>query len=141
MSIRNAEATWEGSFREGSGVMKLGSGAFEGAYSYLTRFEDEPGTNPEELVGAAHAGCFSMSLSARLSNNGFPPKRIHTSAKVHFGRVDGKARIIKIELDSETEADGISLEKFLELAEDAKINCPVSVALSGVEITLNARLR
>jgi len=140
MTIRNAEATWLGSFREGKGVMKLGSGAFEGAYSYTTRFEEEPGTNPEELLGAAHAGCFSMSLSARLSNNGFPTTQIHTTAKVHFGRVDGKARIIKIELNNETEATGISPEKFQELAEDAKVNCPVSLALVGVEITLDARL-
>lgn len=141
MTIRKAEATWLGSFREGKGVMKFGSGAYEGGYSYLSRFEEEPGTNPEELLGAAHAGCYSMSLSARLSNNGFPPTRIQTWANVHFGRVDGKARILKIELVNETEAAGISPEKFQELALDAKLNCPVSLALTGVEITLDARLK
>ena len=140
MAIRNAEATWEGTLKEGKGTMILGSGALEVQFSYTTRFEEEPGTNPEELVGAAHAGCYSMSLSSRLTNHGVTPQRIHTTAKVHFGRVDGKARILKIELDNETVAPGISPEKFHELAEDAKINCPVSVALAAVEITLNARL-
>lgn len=140
MAVRNAEATWTGSLREGNGVMKLGSGAFEGAFSYGTRFEEEPGTNPEELLGAAHAGCFSMSLASRLSSNGFPVTQIHTRAKIHFGRVDGKARIIKIELENETEASGVSPEKFQELAAEAKATCPVSVALSSVEITLAARL-
>jgi lipoyl-dependent peroxiredoxin len=87
MPIRKAEAAWHGTFRDGEGKMRLGSGAFEGAYSYRSRMEDSaPGTNPEELLGAAHAGCFSMSLARRLSADGYSPKRIHTEARVRFGR-------------------------------------------------------
>ncbi|MBP1692269.1 MAG: peroxiredoxin [Chloroflexi bacterium] len=140
MPVRTSEATWNGSLREGSGTMKLGSGAFEGSFSYLTRFEEEPGTNPEELLGAAHAGCFSMSLSSRLGGAGFTPKSIHTIAKVHFGKIDGKSRIPKIELECEADVPGISNEQFQELAEVAKSGCPVSYALGNVEITLSARL-
>jgi lipoyl-dependent peroxiredoxin len=141
MSIRNAEATWEGTLREGKGVMQVASGAFEDLpFSFPTRFEDQPGTNPEELVGAALAGCFSMSLSSGLGKNDFKPERIHTTAKVHFGRVDGKARILKIELECQAKVPDVSNEKFQEIAETAKVNCPVSVALTGVEITLTANL-
>lgn len=140
MPVRISEATWEGSLREGSGLMKLGSGAFEGPFSYARRFEEQPGTNPEELIGAAHAGCFAMSISSRLTTAGYIPKRIHATARVHLGKVDGKSRITNIELECETEVDGIDLDNFLALAEDAKINCPVSAALTGVEISLNARL-
>ncbi len=140
MAIRSSEAIWEGSLREGKGTMKLGSGAFTGAFSFATRFEEEPGTNPEELLGAAHAGCYSMSLSSRLTTAGFPPELVHTIARVHLGKVDGKSRIIKIEIENETKVAGVSHEKFDELAQDAKVNCPVSIALAGVEITLNARL-
>jgi lipoyl-dependent peroxiredoxin len=140
MAIRSSEAIWEGSLREGKGVMKLGSGAFEGVFSYATRFEEQSGTNPEELLGAAHAGCYSMSLSSRLTTAGFPPEHIHTTARVHLGRVDGKSRILKIELENETRVKGLSFEKFMELAQDAKVNCPVSFALAGVEISLDARL-
>jgi osmotically inducible protein OsmC len=140
MAIRDAQAIWEGTLREGAGVMKFGNGAFEGPFSYLSRFEEGEGTNPEELLGAAHAGCFSMSLSSRLTNAGHPPVRISTQANVHFGRVDGKAQILKIELFTEAEAPGISSEKFLELAEDAKLNCPISMALQGMEINLSAKL-
>lgn len=140
MPVRTSEATWEGTLREGHGEMVVGEGVFKGPFTYATRFEEQPGTNPEELLGAAHAGCFAMSVSSRLTAAGHPPKHIHASAKVHLGKVEGKSRITKIELDCETSVDGVSLEKFLELAEDAKINCPVSAALTGVEITLNARL-
>jgi osmotically inducible protein OsmC len=140
MPIRNAEAVWEGSLKAGSGKMRFGSGAYEGAYTWASRFEDAPGTNPEELLGAAHAGCFSMSFSSRLGGAGFTPKRITTKAKVHFGKVNDVSRIIKIELDTEASVDGIEEGMFLELAEAAKKNCPVSAALTGVEITLSARL-
>ena len=140
MVIRNAEATWKGSLKEGKGRMKVGSGAFEGAFSYTTRFEDEPGTNPEELVGAAHAGCFSMSVSSNLGKAGFTPDTITTKAKVHFGKVDGVSTITLIELDCEASVPGIEAAQFAEIAEAAKKGCPVSVALAGVEIRLNARL-
>lgn len=140
MAVRSAEAVWEGSLKEGKGKMKLGSGAFEGAYSFSTRFEEEPGTNPEELIGAAHAGCFSMALSAGLGNGGFLPRRISTKAQVYLGPVGDKMRITKIILTTEAEVPGISEEQFLEFAEATKLGCPVSAALAGVDIVLNARL-
>jgi len=140
MVIRNAEATWKGSLKDGQGNMKVGSGAFEGAFSYTTRFENEPGTNPEELIGAAHAGCFSMSVSSGLGKIGYTPESITTRAKVHFGKVEGKSRITLIELECEASVPGISAAQFAEVAENAKTGCPVSAALTGVEIQLKARL-
>jgi osmotically inducible protein OsmC len=141
MVIRTAQATWEGSLQEGHGSMRLGSGAFEGAFSYASRFEQGPGTNPEELLGAAHAGCFSMAFSSRLTKAGHAPRRIDTHANVHFGKVDGVSKITKIELETRVDAPGIEPAEFLRLAEDAKLNCPVSAALTGVEITLTAQLQ
>lgn len=140
MAVRKAEAVWQGNLKGGKGTMKLGSGAFEGAYSFSTRFEEAPGTNPEELIGAAHAGCFSMALSAELGNAGFTPDRIFTKATVTLGMVDGNARITESHLDMEASVPGITLEKFLEIAEGAKAGCPVSAALAGVKITLSAKL-
>ncbi len=141
MPVRNAEAIWNGTLKEGSGQMKLGSGAYEGAFSYATRFEEEPGTNPEELIGAAHAGCFSMFLSALLTNAGFSPESIQTSAKVHLGREGNAPAITKIELDTEANIPGLSEEEFQQFASQAKAGCPVSKALAGVsEVVLNARL-
>jgi lipoyl-dependent peroxiredoxin len=139
MAIRNAEATWEGNQREGGGVVKV-SGAFELPFTYASRFEEEPGTNPEELLGAAHAACYTMALSGGLGRAGFPSKHIHTAAKVHLGRIDGKARILKIELECEADAPGISNDQFQEIAQATKTGCPISAALAAVEITLNARL-
>jgi lipoyl-dependent peroxiredoxin len=141
MTVRNAEAVWEGTLREGKGRVKLGSGAFEGPYSFHSRFEDGAGTNPEELIGAAHAGCFSMALSAGLSRAKLAPRQIHTTAQVHLDNVDGSFRITRIELDTEAEVPGLDAKAFAEHAEAAKKNCPVSVALAGVQITLNARLK
>jgi osmotically inducible protein OsmC len=138
MAIRSAEAIWEGTLQKGNGSMKFGS--FEGAYSFSSRFEEGPGTNPEELLGAAHAGCYSMALSASLGKAGFTPGRIATHARVHLGKVNEQARITKIELETEAEVPGISLEQFKEIAETVKTGCPVSVALSAVEITLSASL-
>jgi osmotically inducible protein OsmC len=140
MAIRKAEAVWEGNLRAGKGSVKLGSGAFEGAYSFASRFEEGTGTNPEELIGAAHAGCFSMALSADLENAGYTAKRVYTTAQVHFEMVDGKPTITTIHLDTEAEVPGISEKDFLEQAEGAKKGCPVSRALTGVEIVLNAKL-
>jgi lipoyl-dependent peroxiredoxin len=140
MPARTASAVWEGNLREGKGKMKLGSGAFEGAYSFTSRFEEGTGTNPEELIGAAHAGCFSMALSAGLGRSGFTPKRIQTTAKVHLIKADDGFKIGKIELETEAEVPQIDEKTFLEQAQGAKKSCPVSKALAGVEIQLNARL-
>ena len=141
MAIRRAKATWTGNLKEGKGSMKLGSGAFEGPFSFATRFEEEPGTNPEELIGAAHAGCFSMFLSAVLSNAGFPPTSINTSASVHLETVDDAPWITKIHLECEANVPGIDEETFNEKIEVSKANCPVSKALASVkEITVSSRL-
>lgn len=140
MPVRNAEATWNGNLREGRGSMKLGSGAYEGSYSFGTRFEEAPGTNPEELIGAAHAGCFSMALSAGLTKSGAQPKRIHTKASVRLDKVGDGFGITKIDLDCEGEVPGMDEATFQRHAEDAKKNCPVSKALAGVEISLRAKL-
>jgi lipoyl-dependent peroxiredoxin len=140
MPIRKAQAAWHGSFRDGEGKMRLGSGAFEGFYSYRTRMEEDPGTNPEELLGAAHAGCFSMSLARRLSAAGHSPERIHTEARVRFGRAGEGYAISRIDLRTEAEVPGVDEELFLEKAEAAKRDCAVSKALAGVDINLEAKL-
>ena len=140
MAVRKAEAVWQGSLREGKGTMKFGSGAYEGAFSYLSRFEEGTGTNPEELIGAAHAGCYSMALSADLGKLGITPARIFTKAQVTLGKVDGKSRITTIHLDTEVKVSGIDDAKFQEIAAGTKLGCPVSAALTGVEITLTARM-
>jgi len=139
-SARHANAVWTGGLKDGKGTMKMGSGAWEGPYSFQTRFEEEPGTNPEELVGAAHAGCFSMALSGALGKAGFPPTRIATEARVHLMLGESGAYISKVELDCEAEVPGIDADAFSTVAEGAKKNCPVSKALAGVEIQLDARL-
>jgi osmotically inducible protein OsmC len=140
MATRNGSAVWEGTIKEGKGTVKLGSGAFEGPYSFASRFEEASGTNPEELIGAAHAGCFSMALSGGLTRAGFSPKRIETTAKVHLGPVEGGFAITLIELDTTASVPDIDEKAFLELAEGAKKNCPVSKALAATAITLNAKL-
>ena len=138
MAVRNAEAVWQGTLKEGAGTMKLGSGAYEGPFTYASRFEEGPGTNPEELIGAAHAGCFSMFLSALLTNAGYTPTRVHTTAKVHLGA--GPA-ITLIELNTEAEVPNLDENTFQEKAAAAKAGCPVSKALAGVgEIQLTAKL-
>jgi osmotically inducible protein OsmC len=140
MPARKANAVWEGSLQQGSGKMKLGSGAFEGAYSFSSRFEEGVGTNPEELIGAAHAGCFSMALAAGLGRAGYTPKRVATEARVHLTKTDAGFKISEIELHTEAEVPNIDERTFQEQAETAKKNCPVSQALTGVEIQLLARL-
>jgi len=138
MPVRTSEAVWQGTLKEGKGHLKLQSGVYEGPYTYASRFENAPGTNPEELIGAAHAGCFAMFLSALLTNNGFTPERLHASSSVHLG--EGPT-ITKIELRLEAKVPGLSEEKFQELAQESKAKCPVSKALAAVpEITLEARL-
>lgn len=140
MPMRSSKAEWQGNLREGKGVMELGSGAFKGSYSFPSRFEDGQGTNPEELIAAAHAGCFSMALSAGLSKAGFEPTRVATVAKAHLEKVGEGFAITRIELETDAEIPGIDEATFQEQAEGAKKNCPVSKALAGVEIQLKARL-
>jgi len=133
---RTASAHWEGDLRSGNGSMRLGSGAFEGPFSFRTRFEGAPGTNPEELLGAAHAGCFSMALSGALSKAGKPPKSIDTKAIVILEGLT----ITKIELTTRAVVPGLTAAEFQALADDAKANCIVSKALAAVPITLQATL-
>jgi osmotically inducible protein OsmC len=140
MVVREARAQWEGDLRSGKGNMRFGSGAFEGQFSFKSRFEEGPGTNPEELIGAAHAGCFSMAFSNMLSEAGHVPTLVQTQARVHFGVVDGKATITRIELECEADVPGIDEETFQDIAAKAKTGCPVSRALTGVQIELDARL-
>ncbi len=138
--IREASARWEGDLREGKGTMALGSGAFEGRYSFRSRFEEGPGTNPEELIGAAHAGCFSMAFSNLLAQAGHVPTSVQTTARVHMEPVDGKPTIHLIELVCDAHVPGIEQEVFQQIAAEAKTGCPVSRALAAVEITLQATL-
>ena len=138
MATRNAEAVWSGSLKEGKGTMKFGT--FAGAYTWSSRFENGQGTNPEELLGAAHAGCYSMALSSNLGKAGFTPKQIHTQAQVTLEVIDGKSRITKIHLTTEASVPGISDEQFQQIAAAVKESCPVSVALASTPITLTARL-
>ncbi|MGX8008087.1 OsmC family protein [Mesorhizobium sp. ORM8.1] len=141
MTIRNASAEWHGTLKEGSGRLRLGSGAFEGAYSFPSRFETGPGTNPEELIAAAHAGCFSMALSAILGSEGHTPGSIRTVAKAHLGATAAGPTITRIELETEASIAGITAEDFERLAQQAKSACFVSRALAGVaSITLKAAL-
>lgn len=140
MTVRNAEAVWEGNLQKGNGTMKFGSGAFEGAYSFASRFEEGTGTNPEELIGAAHAGCFSMFLSAVLSKAGFVPDRIQTTAAVHLEQVDGAPWITKIHLTCEAHVPNVDEKTFSEQVDASKKGCPVSKALAGVEISVDATL-
>ena len=140
MAKRTASAVWEGNLREGNGKVKLGSGAWEGQYSFASRFEEGTGTNPEELIGAAHAGCFSMALAAGLTRAGYNPTRISTNANVSLEKVGEGFKITTIHLTTEGEVPGIDEATFREQAETAKKNCPVSQALAGTEIKLDATL-
>ena len=138
MLTRTADAVWEGNLKDGKGTMNVGSGAFDGPYTFASRFENGKGTNPEELLGAAHAGCFSMALSLGLVKAGFAPQRINTRATVHLDTEN--LRISAIDLDTKAQVPGINEEEFLEQAELAKNNCIVSQALKGTEIRLQATL-
>lgn len=140
MPARFGEAEWTGALQDGQGTVKLGSGAFEGKYSFKTRFEDGVGTNPEELIGAAHAGCFSMALSAGLGKAGFKPTRVHTKATVHLEKTGDGFSITRIDLDTEGQVPGIDEKTFQEQAEAAKKGCPVSKVLAGAQISLKAKL-
>ena len=140
MPTRKSEAVWEGDLKAGKGRMKLGSGAYEGSYSFASRFEDGKGTNPEELLAAAHAGCFSMALSNALAKAGFTPTRVQTTAAVHLDKTADGFSINKIELDLEAVVPGIDEARFQQEAEGAKKNCPISKALAVSEVLLKAKL-
>lgn len=140
MPIRKAHAVWEGPLAGGKGTMAVESGAFKGKYSVGSRFESDPGTNPEELIGAAHAGCFSMAFSAILGKASFTPKSIKTEAAVSIDKVGDGFTITKIELTTVADIPGIEAAAFSDLAGKAKEGCPVSRALAGVNIILNAKL-
>jgi lipoyl-dependent peroxiredoxin len=138
---RQATAEWKGDLRGGAGHVKLGSGAYEGEYSFTTRFEDKPGANPEELVGAAHAGCYSMALANSLAMAGFPATSVHTTADVHLGQ-DAKGFLItRIDLTVVGQVPGVDNELFQRLAEETRTGCILSRALAATPITLNATLR
>jgi osmotically inducible protein OsmC len=137
---RKAEARWAGNLREGKGHIRLGSRAFEGPFSFGTRFESAPGTNPEELIGAAHAACFSMALSASLSAAGHVPKSVETSATVHAGKDDKGFAITRIDLVTQGDVPGVSEAEFRRMAEETKTGCIVSKALAAVPMTLKATL-
>lgn len=139
MPTRTAQAVWKGTLKEGSGALKVESGAFQGNYSYGSRFEEASGTNPEELVGAAHAGCFSMAFALMLEEAGFEPKSVQTAARVTLDA--NKTAITTIELSTAAEVPNIEEANFQEIANNAKEGCPVSKALAGVDIKLQATLK
>jgi lipoyl-dependent peroxiredoxin len=141
MPVRKGKAVWEGTIKDGKGTIELGEGAIKGNYSFASRFENGTGTNPEELIGAAHAGCFSMALSMMIGNAGFTPKKISTTANVTIDRAGEGFAITSIKLVTEANVPNIGKDEFIKLAQQAKAGCPVSVALSGVKnIELEAKL-
>ncbi len=140
MAVRTANAEWNGGLKDGHGTMAFGSGAFEGAYSFASRFEEGTGTNPEELIGAAIAGCFSMALSADLGGAGFAPASVRTTARVHIMPSDGGFAITGIDLATTATVPGIDDATFQQIAAGTKSGCPVSRALAAVPIALTATL-
>ena len=140
MPVRSSDATWEGNLKEGKGSYQLGKGAYQGSYSFPSRFEEGDGTNPEELVAAAHAACFSMAFANALDKEGHTANRVHTVAKVHLEKGDGGFAIPKIDLQTVAEVPGIDEAKFQEVAKQAKEGCPISKLLATAEITLEAKL-
>jgi len=141
VTTRTSSARWQGDLKSGSGTLSLGSGAFSGEYTFVSRFEEGPGTNPEELLGAAHAACFSMSLSNILAQDGATVNSVETDATVHLDRVDGSPRITKVVLTTVGDVPGLDQAAFAEKAEVAKAGCPVSNLFTGAEIVVEATLR
>ena len=140
MPARSATAVWNGDIMSGDGTMKLGTGTWEGPYSFKSRFEDGKGTNPEELIAAAHAGCFSMALSSALTKSGHPPEKIETTAEVGLVKEGDGFRIPAIKLKTAVKVAGLDDAEFQKIAKAAKEGCPVSKVLSGAEISLDAKL-
>jgi len=140
MPVCSAEAQWMGDLKEGHGTVKLQGGAYEGPYSFSSRFEQGKGTNPEELLAAAHAGCFSMALANQLAKHGRPPTRVHTVAKLHLDKFGEGFQIPKIELVTRAQVPGIDAATFQNEAETARQTCPVSKLFANAQITLDAQL-
>ena len=140
MAERKAKAEWKGTLQEGEGHLSLGSGLFEGKYSFGTRMGEEPGTNPEELVGAALAACYAMALNLALEKEGKPAQSVKADTVVHFGKDESGFGISAIDLTTRVAADGISDEEFKRIAESVKQTCPISKALAAVDIRLDAHL-
>jgi lipoyl-dependent peroxiredoxin len=140
MPTRSSSAQWSGNLARGSGTMSLGSGAFEGAYSAASRFENGEGTNPEELIAAAHAGCFSMALALTLSQAGHEPESVQTTAEVHLDKDGEGFSITRSDLTTEVKVEGLDDAEFQKYAEEAEKTCPVSRALGAIEIGLDAKL-
>lgn len=140
MPVRSSQATWNGNLQSGKGSMSVGAGRWEGAYTFASRFESGPETNPEELIAAAHAGCFSMAFANILSKAGHEPKSVSTTAKVNLEKTEGGFSITRIDLDTRVDAPGLDEATFQQHANQAKEGCPVSRALKAVDITLNAKL-
>jgi lipoyl-dependent peroxiredoxin len=140
MPTRSSTAQWSGNLARGSGTMSFGSGAFEGAYSFASRFEEGDGTNPEELIAAAHAGCFSMQLASLLSQAGHVPDSVQTTAEIHLDKDDGGFSITRSDLAAEVKAEGLDDAELQKHAEEAERTCPVSRALGAIEIGLEAKL-
>jgi osmotically inducible protein OsmC len=140
MATRKANAEWRGNLKDGEGIVRFGHGAFEGVYSFASRFEQGGGTNPEELIAAAHASCYSMALSHGLSQAGHAPISVHTVARVHLEKDDSGFHIPRIELETRADVPGVEEGEFQQEAEKAKQNCPVSRLFQGAEITLQAQL-
>lgn len=141
MAVRKASAEWNGDLKSGKGTLKSESGALNMQYSFSSRFEEGTGTNPEELIGAAHSGCFSMAFAGALARAGYQPRQIRTEDRVFLEKVGEGFSITKIEINTEADIPGINRDEFLRIAEDAKNNCPVSRALKGVEMILKAELK
>jgi lipoyl-dependent peroxiredoxin len=141
MTVRNGSAEWRGDLESGSGTVTVGDGVFEGAYSFQSRFAEGEGTNPEQLIAAAHAGCFTMALSSILSAAGHAPESVRTNARVQLRNIDGAPTLTRIDLDTEGHVAGVDEQQFKRYADEAKATCPVSRALAGIpEIVLTAKL-
>jgi osmotically inducible protein OsmC len=141
MTARNGSAEWQGDLQSGSGTVTVGDGVFEGSYSFASRFGEGEGTNPEQLIAAAHAACFTMALTSTLASEGHAPESVRTTARVQLRNIDGAPTLTRIDLDTEGHASGVDEQEFQRYAEQAKAQCPVSRALAGVpEIVLTARL-
>ncbi len=138
MSVRTAKSIWNGTLKDGNGTMNFSN--YSGPYTFVSRFEEGPGTNPEELIGAAHSGCYSMFLAALISGEGLTPDRVETTARVHLGKDETGPVITTIELDCRVTCDGLAREKFEELAQAAKAKCPVSRLVAAAEVKLDATL-
>ena len=140
MPVRTGQAVWKGTLKEGSGTLRTQSGAYEGPYNFVSRFESGPQTNPEELVAAAHAACYSMALSAGLEKAGFKATKVSTKASVHLEKLEAGFTITHIDLDVEADVPGVDDKKFAEISDATKSGCPISRLLTGAQINLRARL-